>query len=84
MDTNGVAVLLFNVSSNTVLFTKKSGTWKITSEGLSNLKPFGRLGFFNVLATISSACRSVIGLPASSALDMNTFFALSIASLVGV
>ena len=84
IDTRGCAVLLCSVSSSTVLLTKKSGTLNITSEGLSNLKPLGRLGSFKVLATISSACKSVIGFPASSALCLNTVLALSIASLVGV
>ena len=64
--------------------TKKSGTLNITSEGLSNLKPLGRLGSFNALATIVSASKSVRSLPASLALLLNTSFALSIASLVGV
>ena len=82
IDTSGCAVLLFNVSLNVVLLTKKSGTLNITSDGLSNLKPLGRLGSFNALATIVSASRSVRSLPASLALCLNTSFVLSLASML--
>ena len=59
IDTSGWLVLLVSVSSNVVLFTKKSGAWKITSDGLSNLKPFGNFGSFSALATISSAIENL-------------------------
>ena len=71
-------------SFNTVLFTKKLGTSKIASDGLSILIPLGSLAVFKTLATAASACRSVISSPASRALAIKDFLADSIASSAGL
>ena len=57
--------LSVTTSSSVVLFTKKSGTENIASDGLSILIPFGSLAVFNTLVTACSACRSVSSSPAS-------------------